>query len=333
VKQVGHDEIESVLTAAHAVWGRGLGLDDFLAFHLALADSPRGRAHTHYLAGADDAGHPHSALRIDSHTGRLDGARVSIALLGMLFTIPEARGRGHASVLVEQALEHARRTGHDLAMLVSKMPQSLYGRLGFRALPASEVACRSVLPAPWPAEPAWLRAGEDPIGHIAGLRPGVEGDVAAIAAIHAGETAGQRLRIERDADSWEFDLLKARMPRGRTREMDRFWVIEREGRVDAYVLLQAEPPTLRWREHGALPEARALLADLFWCALSLARRRRLERIEGWLMPEVLTLGPLYPASQRDRKTNLVMLRPLDEAGPPAVFAREVECRLWELDAP
>jgi len=333
VKDVSHDEIDGVLTAAHAVWGRGLGLDDFLAFHLSLARSPWGRAHARHLAGLDDAGGPLSALRIDSHAGRLDGTPVRIALLGMLFTVPEARGRGHASALVEQALEHARRTGHDLAMLVSKMPQTLYGRLGFRGFPASEVACRSVMPAPWPGEPAWLRAGEDPLGRLPGLRRGGEDDLAAITAIHDGEIAGQRLRIERDAAAWEFNFLKARMPRGRTRETDRFWVIERQGRVEAYVLLQAEPPTLRWREHGALPEARALLADLFWCALSLARRRRLERIEGWFMPEVLTLGPLYPASQRDRKTNLVMLRSLDEAGAPPVFAREDECRLWEMDAP
>ena len=188
------------------------------------------------------------------------------------------------------------------------------------------------MPAPWPKEPPWLRAGDHPLDRIAGLRRGGEDDLAAIAAIHAEETAHQRLRVERDPAAWEFVLMKSGMPRGRGHDEDRFWVIERGGRVQAYLLLQAEPPGLRWREHGALQDARDLLADLFWCALSLARRCRLDRIEGWQMPEILTVGPLYPASQRRRKKDLVMLRSLDPAGRTPVFASEDECRLWELDA-
>ncbi len=332
MREVGGDAIEDVLTPAHAVWGRGIGLEDFLAFHRALHDSPWGRAHSRYLAGVDEAGRLLGALRIDSQAGRLDGAAVRIAHVGMLFTVENARGRGHATALVEVAIERTRGAGHAVAMLVSKIPQTLYGRLGFVPLPASEIACRSVMPAPWPGEPAWSRAGEDPLGRIPGLRPGGEGDLAAIAVIHAAETERQRLRVDRDPDAWNFNLMKARMPRGRAQEPDRFWVIERRGRVEAYVLLQAEPPTLRWREHGALEEARDRLADLFWCALSVARRRRLERLEGWFMPEALTLGTLYPASRRSRKTNLVMLRPLEPAAAPPVFAREDECRLWELDS-
>ncbi len=332
VRDASRDEIVSLLTGAHAVWGRGGAVADFVAFHLALADSSWGREHSRYLVGADDTGRPVSALRIDSLAGRLDDRPVRIAEMGALFTVPEARGRGHASALLDQALEEARRAGHDLAMLVSSITQSLYGRAGFGPLPASETACRTAMPAPWPKEPAWLRAGDDPLDRIAGLRRGGEDDLAAIAAIHAQETAQQRLRIERDPAAWEFALMKAGMPRGRGRDEDRFWVIERGGRVQAYVLLQAEPPTLRWREHGALPDARDLLADLFWCALSLARRRRLDRIEGWHVPGILTLGPLYPASQRRRKTDRVMLRSLDPALRVPAFANEDECRLWELDA-
>jgi len=332
VRDANRDELESVLTAAHAVWGRGRALEDFVAFHLALADSPWGREHSRYLVRADDTDRPLSALRIDSLAGRLDDRPVRIAELGALFTIPEARGRGHASALLGRALEEARQAGHDLAMLVASMPQSLYERAGFDPLPASETACRTVMPAPWPKEPAWLRSGDDPLARIPGLRRGGEDDLPAIAAIHAEETAQQRLRIDRDPAAWEFVLMKTGMPRGRGTDEDRFWVIERGGRVKAYVFLQAESPTLRWREHGALRDARVLLAELFWCALSVARRRRLERIEGWQMPEILTLGPLYPASQRSRKTDRPMLRSLDPALVAPVFANEEECRLWELDA-
>jgi hypothetical protein len=113
--------------------------------------------------------------------------------------------------------------------------------------------------------------------------------------------------------------------------VDPFWVIERSGRVDAYALLQARRPTLRWREHGARRGAEDLLPDLFWSALGWARGERLQRIEGWRMPDVLTLMPLYPTSNRRRRDNLAMLRTLGPVSQPLNFAREDECRLWELD--
>ena len=111
-----------------------------------------------------------------------------------------------------------------------------------------------------------------------------------------------------------------------------FWVIERGGRVDAYVLLGAGQPTLRWREHGARRGAEDLLVDLFWSVLAWARGAGLQRIEGWCMPEVLTVQPLYPTSDRSRKGSVPMLRALDPKTPLPDFRREDECRLWELDA-
>ena len=53
VRDARRDELVSVLTAAHAVWGRGRALKDFVAFHLDLADSSWGREHSRYLVGAD----------------------------------------------------------------------------------------------------------------------------------------------------------------------------------------------------------------------------------------------------------------------------------------
>jgi hypothetical protein len=176
---------------------------------------------------------------------------------------------------------------------------------------------------------------------VPGLRPGRPEDFDDLAAIHTEEIAGQRLRIDRDRAAWERIFLAwgaaplaggARaMPDPTVGARDPFWVIERSGRVDAYVLLQASPPTLRWREHGARRGAETLLADLFWSVLGRARQERLPRIEGWRMPEVLTLEPLYPTSTRRRKENLVMLKTLDPDSQAPEFEQEEDCRLWELD--
>ena len=169
------------------------------------------------------------------------------------------------------------------------------------------------------------------MGRVPGLRPGRPDDIDALAAIHADEIAGQRLRIDRSHELWDRIFLARDLRRRRSGAVDPFWVIEMGARVEAYVLLRPERPTLRWCEHGARRGSEGLLADLFWCALGWARAHGLQRIEGWRLPEVLTVEPLYPTSDRRRKTNVAMLKPLDPIAPVPKFARESDCRLWELD--
>jgi hypothetical protein len=247
--------------------------------------------------------------------------------------IARASGSGHPASLLAPALEQARAGGHDIALLVSSIGEGAYARLGFKAIPCSEAACRTFLPTAWPKEPAWLGEGADPLASVPGLRHGRPDDLEALADIHAEETASQRLRIDRPLALWEQIFLRRDLLARLAGVEAPLFVIERERRVEAYVLLQAGTPTLRWREHGARKDAGDLLTDLFWVALAWARGKRLQRIEGWFMPGVLTLEPLYPTSDRRRKSDLVMLKALDPASRGPDFAREEECRLWELDAP
>jgi hypothetical protein len=220
-------------------------------------------------------------------------------------------------------LEVAQRTGHSLALALSPGAGPPAIPRGFKVLPCSEAACRTVLPAAWPKEPAWLREGKDPFASVMGLRLFRPDDLDDVATIQEEMVAGQRLRIDRDRAAWS-RILGAR-------EGEAFMVIERNGRVEAYVLLGAGRPTLRWREHGARLDAMDLLTDLFWAVLARARRAGLQRIEGWSMPEALTVEPLYPTSDRARKTSVVMLRPLESPAGGPTFTSEAECRMWEPD--
>jgi len=260
-----------------------------------------------------------------------DGRPVRIAHVEAALPLGNTVDPERAGELLDEALQQAHGRGHALAILISPAGGPGFARHGFRALPCSETACRTFLPAPWPKEPAWLRAGESALGRVAGLRPGRPEDIPDLTGIHAEEIAGQRLRIDRDCGAWEQIFLARGIP-GRTGvARDPFWVIEKGGRVEAYVLLQALPPTLHWREHGARRGAESLLADLFWGVLGWARQDRLPRIEGWRMPEALTLEPLYPTSTRRRKENLAMIKALDPDSQAPEFEREDDCRLWELD--
>jgi len=331
VRDARRDEIERVLRAARSGRGGGPALDDSIAFDRALLESPWGREHERFVVGCDGEGRLLAALKLRSLEGALDGRPVRIAHVEAAFPLGDTGGPELFAELRDETLRQAHGRGHALAILIPPAGGADLASHGFRALPCSETACRTFLPAPWPKEPAWLRAGESAFGRVPGLRPGRPEDIDDLAAIHTEEIAGQRLRTDRDRGAWEQIFLARGVPGRPGGARDPFWVIERGGRVEAYVLLQALPPMLRWREHGARRGAETLLADLFWSALGRARQERLPRIEGWRMPEVLTLEPLYPTSTRRRKVNLAMLKMLDPVSPAPKLEREDDCRLWELD--
>ena len=241
------------------------------------------------------------------HPGVLAGRPVDIALLADPGAVQEARAQGC-----------------HLALGLAGPGADPWIDAGFRPLPASETACRTLLPAAWPREPGWIAAGEEPEAGVPGLRAFLPSDLDAVAEIHADEMHRQVLRLDRDRRAWDRILRERQTPAP-------FWVIERRGRVEGYAVLQAAPPTLRWREHGVRPGAEETAADLFWSALAWARRQRIPRIEGWRMPGALTLGPLYPASERGRKDRIPVLLSLDAQPQSVEFTREEDCRIFELD--
>jgi GNAT superfamily N-acetyltransferase len=54
-----------------------------------------------------------------------------------VYTVPEARGRGYARVLVGHAAELARSSGHELTFIIADdndWPKHLYARIGFRPI-------------------------------------------------------------------------------------------------------------------------------------------------------------------------------------------------------
>jgi len=232
---------------------------------------------------------------------------------------------------IDVALEGERRAGCALALLIAAGDAGRFDAQRFAVLPATEAACMSRMPAPWPGEPAWVEAA-DPFQAVPGLRPALVGDLAAIAAIHEAMIRDQRLRIARDRADWEAILAIGESDPSRRDPHDTLvWVIESGGVVAAYLVLRESPGSLRWREHGTMPGAADLAATLFWSALAWSRRRSLPRLEGWLLPPEVTARPLYPVARRTRSAPVLLLRPLDPALASLSLTREEECRIWELD--
>lgn len=260
--------------------------------------------------------------------GSLDGREVGLAAIDARAGPAGARVRGAPYASLEDALDAARSGGSALALLLSDSQAGGPETPGFTALPASEAACRARLPVPWPKEPAWVEAG-DPLASLQGLRPARYGDRAALAEIRLITTAPQRLKVLRDRPRWDRVLGASR--RSKASGPAGVFVLEREGRVAAYAVLEETPAALVWMEHGAMPGAGELLIDLFWAALSAARLWGLERLEGWFLPPRVAASGLYPVATRSRLGTSILIGALDPAVPVPGFSDEDECRLSPLD--
>jgi GNAT superfamily N-acetyltransferase len=93
-------------------------------FAQAIADLPDDAAHL-YVARVD--GKPVASTVALDHEGD--------CLIGMVATLPEARGRGLAAALVTQALLDARERGCETSTLqATKMGKPIYERIGYRDL-------------------------------------------------------------------------------------------------------------------------------------------------------------------------------------------------------
>jgi GNAT superfamily N-acetyltransferase len=317
-----------VLERSHEVWGEGAALDAYLAFNVAQRRSRWARKRYRFLVGEAEDGTLLAGLKWYAFPAAIDGEARSAMGLGAVFTPKEVRGRGHASVLVEAALERGAAQGYDLALLMSEIGAPFYERLGFRTLPAEEAACLPFLPVPWPAEPAWVAAGE-PAG---GLRPFATGDLDALVAIREEGTRDRRFRLRRDRLAWEQVLLKIELLK--TFQPDRphrVRVVERQGVVVAYAAWRRERAAIRWLEHGARGGADDALAGLFFTALREAREAGVNRLEAWHLPEDVSAPRLYPIAVRPRRDPVVMVRGLNPGRPVPEFRTAAECRLSWLD--
>ena len=337
VRDAGPGEMETILRRSHPIWSEGMSLDDYLTFNLEQRKSPWGIDRYRFLV-AEESGALVAALKLFNLPGVFEGRTISIAGVGAVFTLPEARGRGHAGALVEAALADARGTGASLALLMSEIGPDLYLRSGFEVIPALEAGCLPYLPVPWAGEPAWLREEREPAEAVPGLRPLEARDLEALVAIHDEASRGQRFRLRRDRPAWEQALLRAGLRRRLLGgQDDEVLVIEGDPRgagaskVLAYVVLREVPGGLEWREHGARFGAEERLIDLFWTAIARARRAGVNRIDAWQFPAIVTTRRLYPIAVRPLREPAIMLRRLDPSLPPPVFGGPEECRLSWLD--
>nr|BDT37178.1 GNAT family N-acetyltransferase [Myxococcus sp. MH1] len=289
----------------HAAWGSPLTVEQFHQREVRLRAHPWCREGMRTWLLVDDGGQVLAScetFRTDSHLRGPDGVAtpgVSEAIASV-FTVPELRGHGHATRLMDQVAEHVAQEGPDrhAALLFSDVGAPLYRRSGYREAPAWDWNLPAMGGLSTHAVDALLCDGDVP------------------------EVMGRLPRPDVPFLLWPSPA-----------QVD--WHLERE-RVYAELLRRPRPEACGavvgrsfalWAMMARYGELVVLLFDaesledsmaLMEAARGVAHRAGLSRVVVWEEPGTLPWLARIPGATRvAREGSLPMLRPLRDGLPPA----------------
>jgi predicted N-acetyltransferase YhbS len=303
--------IERVLDDTFPVWHEGLSRDAYSKWSRGQLRTPWGRDHLQRFALLNDAGDHVASLKRYRHPVRVDGRDGWMCGIGAVLTVPEHRGAGHASRLVEHVVEQSRQEGALLAGLFSEIGTTFYQRLGFSTVALDEVTVQ--VPRRDRSAALLVRFGDDR-------------DLPSLAALHAVRSADARLALRRDTPLVHYAIAKKRLFAGLsapgTRQLE-FFVAEEGASAVAYVVLSQNQYGWTLEEAGDRDPAGARLGAMF--EVLLAREPSLQDpvIRAW-WPRGFPTPPQLTLSPRADPKDVFMVRPLASGidvppGPEGVF--------------
>lgn len=294
LRQLSGDERTAYLRGIHPIWGGLLDEARFLAFQRRLAEALEARGRYRML-GWFDGSRLLSAFKQYDLQGMIGGRALRVVGIGAVFTPPALRRQGHAFAMLRAAIDKARESGADAALLFSDIDVRYYERLGFVPVESRESSVTaSQLPRP---------AG--------GFRPATSGDEAMLADIFAASrTTEPRLHLLRDEWTVRFQLRRLRELSRARGVSEPEWGVVVDGRAgeggamvrfgrDSVDVLDAA-----WTTDAARD---ALLGGLRDCMQRAGR----VRLRYW---PVSQLRGLFPASER--RSSIAMIAKLSDASLP-----------------
>ena len=295
--------LEQILDATYSVWHEGLTRDAYSKWNLAQARTRWGAERLRRVALIDDDGRLLASAKRYLLDARLDGRDVRVLGIGAVFTPAEARGRGHATRLLELLMDEARASGAAAAMLFSEIGTAFYERLSFRAVPVDEVEIGVHLKG---GTPAML------------VRAGHESDLPALAAMHEVRAAAARFHLRRDPAQIQFALARRRLLAGLgtpgARHIE-FHVAEEGASAVAYVILSVDEHGWTLSEAGDNDPAGARLGAIFQVLAAREPSRPLPPIHAW-WPRAFPAPPQLQLSNRRDARDVLMMRALDDVRLP-----------------
>jgi GNAT superfamily N-acetyltransferase len=141
------DYAREILPRTAQLWAGRRSFDDYVSQTLEIARSSYGRRHFKTI-GLYDGRTCVASFKRYERAFRHGARRLEGIGFGAVFTPPEYRGRGYASVMLAMELDRARTNGSKLAYLFSDIRPQFYAALGFAELPSRSFTLRAdALPA------------------------------------------------------------------------------------------------------------------------------------------------------------------------------------------
>lgn len=278
------DEIAAAHRNVHAIWSRGLGVEEHVRLRL---QSPKHRWATWYVGCIEE----HVVVSLGAYPVRfqLRGTLVPGIAIGSVYTVPEFRRRGYAARLIDFVDQEAASAGIGLSMLYSDIDPNYYARLGYQPCP-SWSGWRDVQDAPPSIEPANQLVEIKPAAHLQSLMQ-----------LYNGYHGAAPLSIARDRQYWQ--ALQQRFP---TEQLFAF-VPDGQRAWSGYVRLHTTGSDWRITDYALANERAQTPEELYRAASTLAASHGAARLGGWLpdLPAARTWFELAP-----RRTEITMFKPL-----------------------
>lgn len=292
--------LEQILHESFAIWGEGLGEQQYARFWEAQRRTPWGSSHLDRVALVENGSVTSSAKRYDL-SARIEGRIRRVLGIGAVFTSPGRRGQGGARRMLQLMIEGAEAEGYEYAMLFSEIDPAFYEQLDFVPVPLVESRIDVTRGR---GTPAVL------------VRYGDERDMSNIAEMSARRAEGARFALDRSEEWIRFGLTKRRLlaglgPSG-LREVE-FLVTEEGHQAVAYLLSTVCEGQWFIEDAGDRDPSGARLGAML--QLMIARTPHLDPpiIRGWL-PHGFT--PPQVSRVDATTSDVLMIRPLTDRSLP-----------------
>lgn len=255
-----------VLPLTAPLWGGGRNFEQYVAQTLELAGSRYGRRHYRTI-GLYDGSTCVASFKRYERTLHHAAMHLSAVGFGAVFTPPEYRRRGYASVMLGAALDAARAGGHEIAYLFSDIRPQFYSALGFHELKARRFS---------------LDAARLPATRLDLASLGSE-HLPAVARLYERSERRRETGFLRNARNWEWIALRLRQESENPNANATNLVVRSRGTIEAYILgaRVARRDAYVLEEFAFADERAAALVP----ALLRAAAGDLRRITGWLPPQ------------------------------------------------
>jgi GNAT superfamily N-acetyltransferase len=295
------------LAAAHRnvfdIWSKGLPLEEHVRYRL---DSPSHRRATWFVGTLD--GRVVVSLGCYPLSFRILGRELPGIAIGSVYTVAEFRGRGFAGQLLQRLEDHARNQDAALSALYCDIAPDYYARRGYVLCP-SLAGWRDVDKST--AEPKGLGLVEVPANeHLPTLMK-----------IYADYHGATPLSVARDLEYWRMTLKKF--------PDDVFYAFQTQQKKWAgYVRVGPKAGTWRITDFGLADQSSELAEKLYAALLTLAARRGVKKVGGWL-PDSAAAKKFFKLAPR--ATEITMIKPLAWQGPIDDAMIAATSRFCEID--